>query len=59
MRHYLALALLGTLAFQARADDAMPDDRWTGTGELGLASAKGNTDSQTYVGKLKPAKDAG
>lgn len=59
MRHFLALALLGTLACQARADDATPDDRWTGTGELGLASAKGNTDSQTYVGKLKLAKDTG
>ncbi len=57
MRNTLTLALLGALAFQAHA--ATADDRWTGTGELGLASAKGNTDSQTYVGKLKLGRDAG
>ena len=50
-------ALLAAPAISFAQDNS--DDRWSGTGELGLAIAKGNTDSQTCVGKLKPAKDTG
>ena len=49
----IALASAALLAAPALsfAQDST-DDRWSGTGELGLAIAKGNTDSQTLVGKL-------
>ncbi|PBJ83411.1 hypothetical protein CMZ84_02530 [Lysobacteraceae bacterium NML93-0399] len=33
------------------------EDGWSGTGELGLAIAKGNTDNETLVGKLKLARE--
>lgn len=44
-----ALALAPTLALAA--------DGWTGTGELGVAISKGNTDSETIVGKLALARE--
>lgn len=34
-----------------------PDDGWSGTGELGVAISKGNTDSQTVVAKMALAKE--
>lgn len=38
---------------------AQPDtpDGWSGSGELGLAISKGNTDSETVVGKLSFARE--
>jgi putative salt-induced outer membrane protein len=47
----LVLALSPIAAFAA-------DDSWSGTGELGLAIAKGNSDNQTLNGKLGLAKDS-
>ncbi|MDO5611007.1 MAG: DUF481 domain-containing protein [Pseudomonadota bacterium] len=51
---FIALTIAAMLATPAiaHADDAKPADGWSGTGELGLAIAKGNTDSHTLVGKL-------
>jgi len=48
----LVFALSPVAAFAA-------DDSWSGTGELGLAIAKGNSDNQTLNAKLGLAKDAG
>lgn len=47
----LVLALSPIAAFAA-------DGGWSGTGELGLAIAKGNSDNQTLNAKLGLAKDA-
>ena len=33
------------------------EDGWSGTGELGLAIAKGNTDNETLVGKFQLARE--
>lgn len=33
------------------------EEGWTGSGELGLAISKGNTDSETVVGKFKLARE--
>lgn len=33
------------------------EDGWSGSGELGLAISKGNTDSETVVGKFKLARE--
>jgi putative salt-induced outer membrane protein len=63
MRTNLTAAIAGAFlvsaiaAAPAHADDATANDVWTGSGELGLAIAKGNTDSQTLVGKLGIAKE--
>lgn len=49
----LALALLASLPVAAHAQDTTDTDTgWSGTGELGLAIAKGNTDSETLTGSL-------
>lgn len=53
----LATALLAIPA--AHAQDKPLDDSWSGTGEAGLAIAKGNTDSRTLVGKLAAKKAIG
>ena len=50
-------ALLAAPAISFAQDNS--DDRWSGTGELGLAIAKGNTDSQTLVGKLGAKRTQG
>lgn len=52
----LTAALLAALTLPAIAQ---ADDSWSGTGEFGLAVAKGNTDSQTLIAKLGVAKDDG
>ncbi|MFT4197578.1 MAG: DUF481 domain-containing protein [Pseudoxanthomonas sp.] len=57
MNHRLTLAVLAALAapLPALAQNAPADDNntgWSGKGELGLAVAKGNTDNETFVGKL-------
>jgi len=46
MRNILTAALLAALPFTAHADG------WTGTGELGLAVARGNAESENLNGKL-------
>jgi len=51
-----AIALLSCASLPALAlPDA--DDGWSGAGELGLAISKGNTDSQTIVGKMALRKE--
>lgn len=58
MRTLTCLGLLALIASPAAfADEGT--DHWSGSGELGIASAKGNTDSQTFVGKLGLKKQAG
>jgi putative salt-induced outer membrane protein len=59
MRNLLSIAVIGALLVPAAAFAADTDSTsgWSGSGEVGLASAKGNTDSQTYVGKLNISKD--
>ncbi len=56
-------ALTGALCFFAFASNACAGSAdtagWTGRGEFGLALAKGNTDSQTLVGKLNLEREAG
>lgn len=52
----LACILLSCATLSAHAA-APTDGNWHGTGELGLAIAKGNTDSQTIVGKMALAKE--
>ena len=56
----IALATAALLAAPAVtfAQDST-DDRWSGTGELGLAIAKGNSDTQTLVGKLGAKRTQG
>lgn len=51
---FVSIAIAAALAVPAfaQAQTETADDRWSGTGELGLAIAKGNTDTQTLVGKL-------
>lgn len=48
----LTVAALLAAPSIAHAQNAAPADGWSGTGELGLAIAKGNADSRTLVGKL-------
>ena len=57
----LALATAALLAAPAiaSAQENSTDDRWSGTGELGLAITKGNTDSQTLVGELGAKRTQG
>lgn len=57
MRLLLSLSLATAALSPALANAA--EDGWSGTGELGLAIAKGNTDSQTVVGKMALAKEDG
>lgn len=56
MRHALALScalpLLGLLPLAATAADAGDGTGWTGSGELGLAVARGNARSDTFNTKL-------
>ncbi len=52
----LAALMLPTAAFAQEAT-AEADTGWKGQGELGLAISKGNTDSQTLVGKLGAAHE--
>lgn len=52
----LMTAALACAAF-APASVLAVEDGWSGTGELGLAIAKGNTDNETLVGKLKLARE--
>ncbi len=56
MRKSLSLAIFGALLIPAAAF-AADTNGWSGAGEVGLASAKGNTDSQTYVGKFNIKKN--
>lgn len=53
-KHLLTLGLLAALPLSAMAEEPAGDapPHWSGTGELGLAVSKGNTDSETLVGKL-------
>lgn len=58
--HRPMLALLSTAAFAAAAQEAPPSappSGWTGTGELGLALARGNARSETLNGKLALGKE--
>ncbi|MET0329739.1 MAG: DUF481 domain-containing protein [Luteimonas sp.] len=55
MRPYVLVALACTLIAPPAARAA--EDGWSGTGELGVAISKGNTDSETVVGKLKLARE--
>ncbi|KLJ01379.1 DUF481 domain-containing protein [Luteimonas sp. FCS-9] len=54
-----ALPTLTALACCLAATPALAqaDEGWTGTGELGVAISKGNTDSETVVGKLALARE--
>ncbi|WP_158601745.1 DUF481 domain-containing protein [Solilutibacter pythonis] len=56
----IALAVASLLATPAiaNAHDAT-DEGWSGTGEMGLAISKGNTDSQSLVGKLRAKRVQG
>jgi putative salt-induced outer membrane protein len=55
----LLLALIAPLPALAQNGGSVPtagttDDKgWSGTGELGLAISKGNTDNETFVGKFQ------
>ncbi len=51
----LAGALLATTPLLALAAD---ESGWSGTGELGLAAASGNTDTQNFVAKLDLAQES-
>ena len=53
------LAVAAALFVLAPATAMADDDGWSGTGELGLAVAKGNSDNQTLNGKLGLAKESG
>lgn len=55
MRLLMTVAL--ACAALAPASVLAVEDGWSGTGELGLAIAKGNTDNETLVGKLKLARE--
>lgn len=57
MRKPLLAAVLGALAIPSAFAADLSANGWSGSGELGLASSKGNTDSQTVVGKLNIKKD--
>ncbi|MGO3126789.1 MAG: DUF481 domain-containing protein [Luteimonas sp.] len=55
----MRLSVLAALTCATLAPCAVhaAEDGWSGTGELGLAIAKGNTDNETLVGKLKLARE--
>lgn len=55
----MRLLMTAALACAALAPGSVlaVEDGWSGTGELGLAIAKGNTDNETLVGKLKLARE--
>ncbi|PJK07805.1 hypothetical protein CO608_09525 [Lysobacteraceae bacterium NML08-0793] len=55
----IALAIASLLAAPAIASANEAGDHWSGTGEVGLAISKGNTDSRTLVGKLTGARKQG
>lgn len=55
----LALALGAAIAPAHAEETAAADTGWKGTGEFGLAISKGNTDSQTVIGKLGVGLDTG
>lgn len=59
MRYMILTAVIGVAiaAPAAFAQEATEDNGWSGTGELGLALSKGNTDSQTLIGKLGLARE--
>lgn len=57
MHKQILAALLVALAPTTTMAADGNDDGWSGNGELGLAVSKGNTDSQTLVGKLNLAKE--
>ena len=57
MRKSLYIALAAALMVPAIASAQDNNSGWSGSGEIGLASSKGNTDSQTYVGKFDIKKD--
>ncbi len=59
MRTFTLIAAMGAViaAPAALADETAADNGWSGSGELGLAVAKGNTDSQTLIGKLGLARE--
>lgn len=54
---HLTAALLAALILPALAQ--ADDGAWSGTGEFGLAVAKGNTDTQTLVAKLGMTRESG
>lgn len=56
MHKFFGVLALAVVLTPVHAQQARPDG-WSGTGELGLALSKGNTDSQTLIGKLKLAKE--
>lgn len=56
MRKLFLAAALSAAIVPLHAQEAA-DAGWSGTGELGLAISKGNTDSQTLIGKLALAKE--
>lgn len=54
MRTFILAAAIGAAVAPAAAlaDETTEDRGWSGNGELGLALAKGNTDSETLIGKF-------
>lgn len=59
MRTILGAAVLVALSPAVHADDsAVGDGGWTGSGELGLAFARGNARSETINGKLSVGKES-
>lgn len=52
-----ACAALSCVPMAVLAATGDPSQGWSGTGELGLAISKGNTDSETLVGKLQLARE--
>lgn len=56
MQHKFSRYLLAAVLLPV-THAAFAADGWSGTGELGLALAKGNTDTQTVVGKLALSKE--
>lgn len=55
----LSTAVLAALTLPALAHAQDANEGWSGSGEFGLAIAKGNTDSQTIVGKLGIKNETG
>lgn len=58
MRKFILAVAIGAVAAPAAAsaNETAGDNDWSGTTEFGLALSRGNTDSQTLIGKLRLAR---
>ena len=57
MQKFLFMATVSTILLLAACHASAEDGGWSGSGELGLANASGNTQSTTFVARLGLARE--